>query len=69
MLPQISQPIELLINGTENINISAYIYNYFDVNQLKLLPSSITLFDHTTQNKLVNYIFKHQIEMRKKGLL
>lgn len=36
---------------------------------VKQLPESIQFFDLSAQNKLVNFIFAQQIEMRKKGLI
>lgn len=49
--------------------ISDRIANHFSTDQLKALPPGITEFDSTAQNKLINYIFQQQIEMRQKGLI
>jgi c-di-GMP-binding flagellar brake protein YcgR len=37
--------------------------------EVKLLPEGYDGFDHHEQNRLVNYVFQQQIELRKKGLL
>lgn len=37
--------------------------------EIKGLPPSVRDFDRAAQNRLVAYIFQHQIELRKKGLL
>ena len=37
--------------------------------QIARLPESVTFFDQTAQNKLVNYIFQEQVKLRQKGLL
>lgn len=42
---------------------------HFGINDLKRLPRSIQDFDRGAQNRLVNYVFQRQIELRQKGLL
>jgi c-di-GMP-binding flagellar brake protein YcgR len=42
---------------------------HFSESELKLLPVGYDGFDHHNQNRLVNFIFQQQIELRKKGLL
>ncbi|RKX29879.1 MAG: hypothetical protein DRP47_00645 [Candidatus Zixiibacteriota bacterium] len=41
----------------------------YDSTRLKLLPESVRAFDIIAQNNLVNFVFKRQVELRKKGLL
>ena len=43
--------------------------HYFKKGELKNLPQSVRDFDPTAQNKLAAYIFRQEIELRKKGLL
>ena len=45
------------------------LQNYFRRSELEQMPESIRFFDHTSQNKLVTFVFQQQIDMRKKGLL
>jgi c-di-GMP-binding flagellar brake protein YcgR len=45
------------------------VSRHFSSTELKLLPDGYDRFDHHNQNRLVNYIFNQQIELRKKGLL
>ncbi|MDH4155872.1 MAG: PilZ domain-containing protein [candidate division Zixibacteria bacterium] len=48
---------------------SEYLSRFFSASESKKLPESVQFFDLTAQNKLVRFVFDHQIEMRKKGLL
>lgn len=43
--------------------------HYFYTEELKRLPKSVNEFDHAAQNRVVNYVFQQQIELRKKGLI
>lgn len=45
------------------------LYRFFTSEELAALPKCITAFDTNAQNKLVNYIFKLQVALRRKGLL
>ncbi|MFZ5979244.1 MAG: flagellar brake protein [Candidatus Zixiibacteriota bacterium] len=49
--------------------ISNQLSRYFSQNEMKLLPPSVTDFDRRAQDRLVNDIFRKQIELRQKGLL
>ncbi len=42
---------------------------HFGAEDQKVLPESVTYFDQTMQNKLVNYVFQQQVILRQKGLL
>jgi c-di-GMP-binding flagellar brake protein YcgR len=42
---------------------------HFSMDQISRFPSGVSAFDKIAQNKLVNYVFQRQIDMRKKGLL
>ncbi len=42
---------------------------YFDGRERKQLPESIQFYDLVAQNKMVSYVFKQQIDLRKKGLI
>lgn len=42
---------------------------HFSEAERNLLPEGHDRFDHHDQNRLVNYVFQQQIELRKKGLL
>jgi hypothetical protein len=42
---------------------------HFPPHYLKRLPPSIKEFNHHIQAILVDYVFKHQISLRQKGLL
>ncbi len=48
---------------------SEYLSRYFSAAESRKLPESVQFFDLTAQNKLVRFVFDHQVEMRKKGLL
>lgn len=45
------------------------LYRHFSDSELKLLPDDCDKFDHHNQNRLVNFVFHQQIELRKKGLI
>ena len=49
--------------------LSDYLRKHFDSRELEQLPASVGLFDRAAQNKLVNFIFQQQVELRQKGLL
>jgi len=42
---------------------------YFTGRERKQLPESIQFYDLVAQNKMVSYVFKQQIDLRKKGLI
>ena len=48
---------------------SEQLGRHFRGREIKDLPPSVRDFDRAAQNRLVAYIFQHQIELRKKGLL
>jgi hypothetical protein len=41
----------------------------FKVDELRRLPETVREFDTHAQDRLVNYVFRKQIQMRNKGLL
>ncbi len=45
------------------------LQKYFTTEQITRFPAGVSAFDRIAQNKLVNYVFQRQIDMRKKGLL
>ena len=49
--------------------ISNQLSRHFSPKELKILPTAVTDFDRRAQDRLVNDIFRRQIELRQKGLL
>jgi c-di-GMP-binding flagellar brake protein YcgR len=45
------------------------LFKYFKVDELRRLPETVREFDTHAQDRLVNYVFRKQIQMRNKGLL
>lgn len=56
------------VAGIEFI-VSHYLDEHFGLSDLHRLPVSVRRFDHRAQNRLITFIFKQEIELRKKGLL
>ncbi len=54
--------------GVEFLTVDR-LTRHFSIDDLKRLPRSIQDFDRGSQNRLVNYVFQRQIELRQKGLL
>jgi c-di-GMP-binding flagellar brake protein YcgR len=56
------------IVGIEFI-VSERLRDHFSVADVKRLPAAATGFDRRAQNRLANFIFQREIELRRKGLL
>ncbi len=57
-----------LMAGIEFI-VSERLADHFNAEDFTHLPAAVKRFDRRAQNRLVSYIFRQEIELRKKGLL
>jgi hypothetical protein len=45
------------------------VHKVFTASELERLPVSMEGFTNSVQNRLVNFVFQRQVDLRKKGLL